>query len=192
LIQDAASRHGRLDFLFNNAGIGYGGFIWGMTPETWGRIIDINLGGVIYGIDAALPIMREQGGGHIVNTASILGLLPGIYEAIYSTTKHAVVGLSEPLRFEQEDQGKRVSVVCPGAVATGIFPEGGTPPDAISSSEAAQIILAGVENNEGIIVLPEKMRQTWRDYWAPPEAFEGFFKEMISEKRRHHETSVSH
>lgn len=182
LIQGAASRHGRLDVLFNNAGIGFGGSIWDVTLETWRRIIDVNLWGVIHGIDAALPIMHRQGGGHIVNTASIWGLLPGVYESLYTTTKHAVVGLSEALRFELEEDGIRVSVVCPGGVVTRIF-EGKVPADAIPATEAAQIILAGVANNEGVIVLPEHIRQWWRKYWASPEANEGYFRERAKELR---------
>ena len=71
LIEEAAAQHGRLDVLFNNTGIGCTMPIGDATLEHWRRIVDINLWSVIYGIDAALPIMRRQGGGHIVNTASI-------------------------------------------------------------------------------------------------------------------------
>lgn len=120
MIQTAASRHGRLDFLFNNAGVGGTLPIEDVTLEHWRRIIDLNLWGVIYGVDAALPIMRRQGGGHIVNTSSVAGLLPIPFQAMYCATKYAVVGLSESLRYEVEDQGIRFSVVCPGNVATAI------------------------------------------------------------------------
>ena len=121
MVEDAAARHGRLDFLFNNAGIGGTFQISEVTLEHWRRIIDINLWGVIYGVQSALPIMRRQGGGHIVNTASIAGLVPPPFQALYCATKYAVVGLSESLRFELGEEGIHVSVVCPGNVATPIF-----------------------------------------------------------------------
>jgi NAD(P)-dependent dehydrogenase (short-subunit alcohol dehydrogenase family) len=197
LIQDAASRHGRLDVLFNNAGIGGTMPILEATLEHWRRVIDINLWGVIYGIDAALPIMRRQGGGHIVNTSSIAGLIPLPYQAIYAATKFAVAGLSECLRFELEEDGILFSVVCPGDVATRIYgtpiigerTEVKPPPNAIPAEEAAQIILAGVANKEGIIAFPEGARRYWREYWASPEGAEGFLRNMARDRRRSYETS---
>ena len=191
IVEDAASRHGRLDVLFNNAGIGGTIQISEVTLEHWRRIIDINLWGVIYGIDAALPIMRRQGGGHIVNTASIAGLIPFPYQALYAASKYGVVGLSECLRFELEGEGIHVSVVCPGNVASRIFGtpilgervEAKHPADAIPAAEAAKIILAGVANKEGIIVLPEKLRQIWRQYWSSPEAFESELRDTARRRR---------
>ena len=183
MIEDAASRHGRLDILFNNAGMGSIIGIDEATLDLWRRIIDINLWGVIYGIHAALPIMRRQGGGHIVNTASFAGLVPPAYESLYCTTKHAVVGLSESLRFELGDDGIHISVVCPGPVATAIF-EGNPPADAISADEAARIALEGVAKKQGIIALPEKIRQMWRSYWSDPAAFESLLWDLARQRRR--------
>lgn len=183
MVEEAASRHGRLDILFNNAGMGSMIGIDEATLDLWRRIIDINLWGVIYGIHAALPIMRRQGGGHIVNTASFAGLAPIAYESLYCTTKHAVVGLSESLRFELGDDGIHVSVMCPGPVATAIF--GANPPaDAISADEAARIALEGVANKQGIIALPEEKRQMWRSYWSNPEAFESVLWDVARQRRR--------
>jgi len=195
-IRDAASRLGRLDVLFNNAGIGGTMPIGKATIEHWRRLIDINLWGVIYGIDAALPIMRGQGSGHIVNTASVAGLLPLPYQALYCATKYAVAGLSESLRFELADEGIHVSVVCPGDVATRIY---GTPvigervevkpPDnAIPAAEAAQAILAGVANKEGIIALPEAARSGWRRYWNSPESAEDLLLGMARQRRNAYKT----
>jgi len=113
MVEEAVARHGRLDFLFNNAGIGGTMPIGDATLEHWRRIIDLNLWGVIYGIHASLPIMRRQGSGHIINTASAAGLIPFPYQALYCTTKYAVAGLSESLRFELGDEGIHFSVVCP-------------------------------------------------------------------------------
>lgn len=200
LIQDAASRHGRLDVLFNNAGIGGTMPFVEVTLEHWRRIIDINLWGVIYGIDAALPIMRRQGGGHIVNTASVAGLVPFPYQAIYAATKYGVVGLSECLRFEFEDESILFSVVCPGAVASRIWgtpvlgerKEVNPPPDAIPAVEAAQTILAGVANKEGIIVVPESLRQLWIQYYTSPESGESFLRGLARERRCAYESKGSY
>ncbi len=190
-IQDAASRHGRLDVLFNNAGVGYTRPVAEATLDRWRRIIDINLWGVIYGVHAALPIMRKQGGGHIVNTASIAGLIPFPFQALYCATKYAVVGLSESFRFELADEHIHFSVICPGDVATRIY---GTPlegervevkpPDhAIPAAEAARIILEGVAKREGIIVLPDTMRQLWEGYRTAPQSAEDFLLDMARQRR---------
>jgi NAD(P)-dependent dehydrogenase (short-subunit alcohol dehydrogenase family) len=200
MIEAAASRHGSLDVLFNNAGIGGTMPMSEVTLEHWRRIIDINLWGVIYGIDAALPIMCRQGGGHIVNTASIAGLIPFPFQALYAASKYAVVGLSECLRFELEDEGIQISVVCPGNVASRIFGtpilgervEATPPADAIPAAEAAKTILEGVAHKEGIIVLPEKIQQMWRQYWSFPEAFENELKEMAQQRRRAYLTKGSY
>jgi NAD(P)-dependent dehydrogenase (short-subunit alcohol dehydrogenase family) len=200
LIHDAASRHGRLDILFNNAGIGGAMPILEATLEHWRRVIDINLWGVIYGIDAALPIMRSQGGGHIVNTSSIAGLIPLPYQAIYAASKFAVAGLSESLRFELEEYGILFSVVCPGDVATRIYGtpilgeriEVKPPPSAIPADEAARTILTGVANKEGIIAFPENARQGWRAYWASPEGSESYLRDMARDRRCAYETCGSY
>ncbi len=191
MVEEAAALHGRLDVLFNNAGIGGTIQISEVTLEHWRRIIDINLWGVIYGIHAALPIMRRQGGGHIVNTASIAGLIPFPFQALYCATKYAVVGLSESLRFELGDEGIHVSDVCPGNVASRIFgtpiigepTEVKPPEDALPAKEAAKIILAGVANKQGIIAFPEKYRQMWRRYWSSPEAFESELWDEARQRR---------
>jgi len=196
LIQDAASRHGRLDVLFNNAGIGGTMPIGEVTLAHWRRVIDVNLWGVIYGVDAVLPIMRRQGGGHIVNTASVAGLVPFPYQAVYAASKYGVVGLSECLRFELADEGIHVSVACPGDVATRIYGtpifgervEVKPPAGAISAEEAAQTILANVANKEGIIVLPEDVRQLWLEYCRSPESIHGYLRDLARQRRQSYET----
>jgi NAD(P)-dependent dehydrogenase (short-subunit alcohol dehydrogenase family) len=200
LIQDATSRLGRLDVLFNNAGVGGTMPIGDATLEHWRRIIDLNLLGVIYGIDAALPIMRRQSGGHIVNTGSIAGLIPFPYQALYCATKYAVAGLSESLRFELADESIHVSVVCPGAVISRIW---GTPilgecleikppEEAIPAEEAARIILAGIANHQGIIALPESARSLWLEYWSDPEAAEFFLLNMARQRRESYQVKGSY
>ncbi len=191
LVEETASSHGRLDVLFNNAGLGGTMPIEQATLDHWRRIVDVNLWGVIYGVHFALPIMRRQGHGHIVNTSSIAGLIPFPFQALYCATKYAVLGLSESLRLELADEGIHLSVACPGNVASRIFGtpilgeriEGVPPKDAMPTDEAAQIILAGVANQEGIIVLPEAMKEGWRLYRTELESSEEFLLNMARERR---------
>jgi NAD(P)-dependent dehydrogenase (short-subunit alcohol dehydrogenase family) len=173
LVENTAERHGRLDFMFNNAGIGVGGEVRDLRHEHWQRAIDINLWGVVYGTTAAYAAMLRHGSGHIVNIASVAGLIgePGL--APYSVTKSAVVALSTALRLEAEALGIRVSVVCPGFVQTAIFDSAigvaidkeeflkRLPFRLLPASEAARAILRGLERNQGIIVFPFYARLLW-------------------------------
>jgi short-subunit dehydrogenase len=107
--------------MLNNAGIALGGEVRDMDLEHWRRILDVNLWGVIHGTTAAYQVMVKQGFGHIVNTASLGGLIPEPMATAYATTKHAVVGLSTSLRAEAAELRVKVSVVCPGFVQTRTF-----------------------------------------------------------------------
>jgi NAD(P)-dependent dehydrogenase (short-subunit alcohol dehydrogenase family) len=124
LVQRVAVEHGRLDFMFNNAGIAAGGELRDHTIDAWNRIIDVNLRGVVHGVQAAYPLMLRQGFGHIVNTASMQGLMPSPLTASYSATKHALVGLSKALRVEAAAAGVRASVLCPGVIRTPLLAGG--------------------------------------------------------------------
>ena len=121
LVEETAAAHGRLDYLFNNAGIAIGGDARDLTPAQWRRVLDVDLYGVLHGTLAAYPIMVKQGSGHIINTSSATGLLPQPINAPYCTAKHAIVGLSLSLRLEGADLGVKVSAVCPGYVRTSIY-----------------------------------------------------------------------
>lgn len=121
LVDRTIAEHGRLDYLFNNAGVGMTGEVRDLPEEAWDRIIDVNLRGVVHGVKAAYPRMIEQGSGHIFNMACIAGLVPFPMTAAYCATKHAVVALSTALRAEAAALGVRVSVICPGTIDTGMF-----------------------------------------------------------------------
>lgn len=125
VVRSVREKEGRIDYFFNNAGIGIGGAIEEHEVEDWRYIIDVNLMGVVYGVNAVYPILLEQGFGHIVNTASMAGQIacPGL--TAYATTKHAVVGLSRSLRAEAASRGVRVSAFCPGVIRTAILDGGG-------------------------------------------------------------------
>ena len=121
LVQSTFKKHGRLDYLFNNAGITMYGELYDVSIEDWKHIIDINLWGVIHGTQIGYKLMKEQGFGHIVNTSSAAGLGPSPLTAPYSATKHAIVGLTTSLHYEAKEHGVKVSVLCPTFVDTPIF-----------------------------------------------------------------------
>ncbi|GAA3817502.1 short-chain dehydrogenase [Cellulomonas soli] len=179
LLRRVADEHGRLDLMFNNAGVGGTLPFEEATAQQWDRILALNLRSVIDGTDAAYRLMRAQGGGHIVNTASIAGLVPVPMQTLYNTTKFGVVGLSTTLRPEAAAHGVRVSVVCPGQVATAIW---GTPilgerdlsapapPQAVSAERAAAAVLRGVRRNQAVITFPTPARRLALAYRYAPWA----------------------
>ncbi|MEU9182921.1 SDR family oxidoreductase [Streptomyces sp. NPDC048550] len=117
LVGLARDRYGKLDVLVSNAGIGLISPLDDLRVEDWEEMIDVNLKGVLYGIAAALPVFREQGFGHFVNTVSTAGLRIVPLQAVYAGTKNAVRTISEGLRQEAGDS-VRVTVVSPGVTRT--------------------------------------------------------------------------
>ncbi|WP_037286413.1 SDR family NAD(P)-dependent oxidoreductase [Saccharibacillus sacchari] len=120
-VYEAYHEYGRLDYMFNNAGISLYAELYDMTEAHWRRIVDVNVWGVINGVQAAYPIMKKQGFGHIANTSSATALGPAPTAAAYATTKHAVLGLTTSLHYEAEAFGVKVSALCPSFVDTPIF-----------------------------------------------------------------------
>lgn len=168
---------GRIDYLFNNAGIGIGGEVDSLTVDDWDDIIDVNLRGVIHGVLAAYPAMIKQGSGHIVNTASMAGLVSTSAQAGYAATKHAVVALSKTLRVEAATHGVQVSVLCPGVVRTPILSGGEFGHNRSLSRENllrlgeslrpmepelfAERSLQAILRNRAIIVVPRRWNALW-------------------------------
>jgi NADP-dependent 3-hydroxy acid dehydrogenase YdfG len=173
LIRETAQKYGRLDYIFNNAGIAMGGETYAMSIEDWQKIIDINLWSVIQGTMTAYEIMRKQGSGHIINTASMLGLIPGPLSTAYSVTKHGVYGLSRALRSEGKDFGVKVTAICPGFVKTNLLNTSQMfemtyedmmkilPYKLMDLDQAVEVILRGVKNNRDLIVFPFHARLSW-------------------------------
>lgn len=153
--EETQARAGRIDFLFNNAGIGVGAEIERCDPEDWDEVVDVNLRGVIHGVEAVYPLMVAQRSGHIVNTASMAGLVPAAGEAGYTATKHAVVGLTKALRVEARRHGVRASALCPGAIRTPI----------LTGGRFGRIRLAGV-TAERVAALWERTRPMAPDVFA--------------------------
>jgi NAD(P)-dependent dehydrogenase (short-subunit alcohol dehydrogenase family) len=173
VIERTAAEAGRLDMLFNNAGISLISLFETATLEDWKAMIDTNLWSVIYGVHAALPIMLKQGSGHIVNTSSVGGIIPFPMQTLYNCTKYGVTGLTESLRYEYAEKGLNFSTVCPGATATAIYRKQlGTaddkmkiPDDAYPVDKAASSILDRVAECQGIIIVPEGfLNDLWQGY----------------------------
>lgn len=173
-VDEVVKRTGRLDLMFNNAGIVWGGDTELLTLDQWNAIIDINVRGVVHGVAAAYPLMLEQGYGHIVNTASMAGLTAAGQVTSYVATKHAVVGLSMALRSEAVPRGVGVLVVCPAAVETPILDkgavggfvgrdyflqaQGGNP---YNADRLARDTLRAIERNKAILVKPTVAHAQW-------------------------------
>jgi len=179
LFQSTFQISGRLDYVFNIAGIGIVGEARYYELEDWYRVLDVNLRGVVHGVQAAYPIMLRQGFGHIVNMASGAGLWPSPLVVSYCASKHAVVGLSTSLRIEAAAAGVRVSVLCPGAVRTPaligearygrVLPP--IRPEVLQKlverqrpmhpEQFAERALRAVAKNRAIIVIPSLWRTLW-------------------------------
>ena len=119
----ALDRFGAVHLVHNNAGVGSGGPIWEVSEEDWRWILGVNLWGVVHGVSTFVPVLLEQGEGHVVNTASIAGLTTAPFLGPYNATKQAVVAISETLYKDLQAAGASgigVSVLCPGFVQTRI------------------------------------------------------------------------
>ncbi|MCL2704558.1 MAG: SDR family oxidoreductase [Defluviitaleaceae bacterium] len=151
--QSTAFFDGKLDLLFNNAGAGFAGWFADMTDADWKAAFDLNFYSALYGMRAALPIMKKQGGGQIINTISGIAFMPMAMQSRYAATKAALNALSVALRSEYWDDNIKISSATPGTTATNIFAAGGhTAPDfAQSPQQSASRILNGVVNNDRII-----------------------------------------
>jgi hypothetical protein len=117
-VQQSYEHLGRLDVLVNNAGVMLLGAVTNADVNEWRQMIEVNCLGLLYCTHAVLPVMGEQGGGHIVNVASVAGRRAALGAAVYNMTKFGVVGFSEALRQEALHAGIRVTVVEPGFVDT--------------------------------------------------------------------------
>jgi NADP-dependent 3-hydroxy acid dehydrogenase YdfG len=132
LVDAAVQAYGRIDVMINNAGLMPHSPLERLKVEDWDRTIDVNIKGVLYGIAAALPYMKEQKSGQIINVSSVAGHKVGPGSAVYAATKHAVRALSEGLRQEVKPYNIRTTVISPGAVATEL-PDSITEPDVSES-----------------------------------------------------------
>ena len=163
VVDEIYATEGRLDDLFNNAGVGLAGLVADLKVDDWRRVVDVNLWGVVNGIHAVYPRMVAAGRGRIVNTASGAGLCPRPGMTPYAATKYAVVGLSASLRPEAALHGVQVNTFCPGYIATDIVRatrfvgvDGAgmmekVPIRPMTAARCAQIALRGVDRDRAVI-----------------------------------------
>jgi len=159
---------GKFDILFNNAGAGFPGWFEETGKDRWKVAFDLNFYSALYGIRAALPIMKKQGGGQIINIISGIAFAPMAQQTLYSATKAALNGLSLALRYELWDDNIKISSATPGTTATNIFKSEGydTPDFAQSPQQSVSRILRGVVTNERIIYGDDMDLEGTRDCFA--------------------------
>jgi short-subunit dehydrogenase len=173
VVGNIIKEHGRIDIIFNNAGIGIASELRDLSIDHWKKVMDINFYGVLYGSQLAYKQMLKQGHGQIVNTASLAGLIAVVpLIAPYSVSKHAVVNYTRVLRMEAKTFNIKANLVCPGVVDTAIFnPEMAINAKdgwleysikafapGVSADAAAEFILKGVAKNKAIIIFPRIAR----------------------------------
>lgn len=203
LVARVDREHGRLDYLFNNAGVGVGGNAEDLVVDHWLRVLDVNVKGIVHGVAAAYPLMAARRRGHIVNTASLAGLVPCPLLTPYATAKHAVVGLSTSLAIEARSRGVKVTVLCPAAVETplldskgpGDLPRPAWQPDyrrfltrlagpPVSPEGFAREALDGVARGAGVVVVPARARLVHLLGRLLPGLLAGVAAKAVEEERR--------
>ncbi len=204
LVEETAATYGRLDFMFNNAGISIGGEARHYQLEDWNNVFDVNLRGVAHGVQAAYPLMVSQGFGHIVNTASVCGLLPSPWCVSYAASKFGVLGLSISLRVEAAAAGVRISALCPGVVRTAMLEDYGkfgkllqpvplpkqqafwSRLNPMEPNEFARQALKAIAKNQAIIVIP----RWWRVIWWLNRVSPSLGQRMASRELKRTKTSM--
>jgi len=204
-VDDVVARAGRIDLMFNNAGIAWGGDTELLTLKQWNAIIDVNVRGVVHGVAAAYPVMIRQGHGHIVNTASMGGLTAAGQITSYVMTKHAVVGLSLALRSEAAAHGVGVLAICPAAVETPLLDKGAvggfvgrdyylkgqgikTPYDA---DRLARDTLGAIERNRALLVVPKRAHAAWLFARLAPNLMQRMSIRFVERQRAGQQSSLS-
>ena len=204
-VDEVVARTGRLDLMFNNAGIVWGGDTELLTLDQWNAIIDVNVRGVVHGVAAAYPQMIEQGHGHIVNTASMAGLTAAGQITSYVMTKHAIVGMSLALRSEAAAHGVGVLVVCPSAIETPLLEKGGiggfdgrnyflqghAGKAAYPADRLAQDTLKAIESNKAVLVKPRSAHGQWLFARLAPGLMQRASIRFIASQRAHQAGSRS-
>jgi short-subunit dehydrogenase len=173
LVKEVESLLGQVDVLVNNAGLEDPLDYEITPPETMERIVQVNVTGTMWLTRLVVPSMIERHSGHIVNISSVAGITPVPHNAVYSATKHAIVGLSRSLRIELAEHGIGVSVVCPGFVRGGMFARSGldAPKTAgsVSMEQVADAVVGAVLGNKGEVIVARGLAKIsdWSFAMAP-------------------------
>ena len=186
-------RWGGLDVLVNNAGVAGGGRIDRCSIEEWQWITDINLFGVVRGTQAFVPMLKTQGSGHLVNVASLAGLVHPAGMGSYNAVKAAVVAFTETCGHELASYGIRASVVCPSYFRTNLMDSmqgtdevvghvisGLVERSQVTADDIAAAVLAGMDAGEDVIVPDEAARQAYFLKWADRSAYDAIMREQAT------------
>lgn len=184
LVEQLRNAWPRLDLLVNNAGVVSSGEISSLSLEAWQRVLDVNLWGAIHGCHSCVPWLKTNPGSHVVNIASIIGLVGGPTMGPYAVSKAGVVALSETLRVELARHRVGVTVVCPGFFATNLlaagtfdepaqqqFAESITRRARTTADDVAQAALTALDRRQFYVVLPARARRLWWFKRWFPESF---------------------
>jgi NAD(P)-dependent dehydrogenase (short-subunit alcohol dehydrogenase family) len=179
LAQHTLEVFGAVHVLFNNAGVGAGTTVWESTLADWEWVMGVNLWGVIYGVRTFVPIMLKQADDcHIINTASMAGLISGPALGIYKVTKHGVVSLSETLCCELAAIGSKikVSVLCPAAVKTQILHSERNRPSELRNALTVE------SGNPAVAQAEQTLHRLIKTGWAPSQVAEVVFDGIRNER----------
>ena len=198
LISGVLGEFGRIDYMINSAGIAPFGRFQHEGPDVWEKTVATNVLGVIHGTAAVYPHMIRQRSGHIVNIASLAGLIPLPGMASYSSTKASVVAFSLALRSEARTLGIHVTVACPALVATRIRTTTATalhrPPALLSDpwfakriqpEACAKAILRGARRGSAIILVPRWAHVAWFAYRMFPGVYHALLAPWLASKLTH-------
>ena len=180
VLDETMANFDAVHLLFNNAGVGGGGNAWTATQKDWDWVMGVNLWSVIHGLRIFVPQMIAQNEPcHIVNTASVAGLLGGTTNALYSVTKHGVVALTENLFNDLDTENTKIgcSVLCPGFVNTNIFESSRNRPDALKNSTEPVVISA--EDEERIAMFRQILREGLQPNDVADAVFDGIRNERL-------------
>ncbi|MFC1521338.1 SDR family NAD(P)-dependent oxidoreductase [Elusimicrobiota bacterium] len=198
LVANTAAEYGRLDYMFNNAGVAIFAEARDASYDDWKKVIDVDLYGPVNGSIAAYAVMVKQGFGHIINTASMAGLVPASHLSWYVTSKHGVVGLSHSLRLEGAALGVKVSVVCPGLIKTPMYYSPmirmdqekllKQAPKGMKPEKCARIILKGVEHNKATIMVTALAKIAYILYRISPGMMFWLGEKIVKKTRKEFRT----
>jgi NADP-dependent 3-hydroxy acid dehydrogenase YdfG len=161
LVKNTIEAFGRVDVIFNNAGLMPLSRLENLHYEEWEKMIDTNIKGVLYGIGAILPVFKEQKSGHFINVSSVAGHRVGPGAAVYSATKFAVRAISEGLRQEVKPYNIRTTIISPGAIKTEL-------PDTITDQEIKEVMQPVLD----IAISPESIARAVAYVIEQPEEFD--------------------
>lgn len=161
LVKNTLDAFGRVDVIFNNAGLMPLSRLENLHYEEWEKMIDTNIKGVLYGIGAVLPVFKEQKSGHFINVSSVAGHRVGPGAAVYSATKFAVRAISEGLRQEVKPYNIRTTIISPGAIKTEL-------PDTITDNKIKEVMQPVLD----IAISPESIARAVAYVIEQPEEFD--------------------